>query len=84
MGMKRAIGTSLMIITLVSISGTASHLLAGKDLSIQTAAIFTAGSLAGLFIGSWLAQRMAGPTLQRVFAGAILLVAAYVLLRSVQ
>lgn len=84
MGMKRAIGTSLLIITLVSLSGTASHVLSGKDLSIQTAAIFTAGSLVGLFIGSWLAQRMAGPTLQRAFAAAILLVAAYVIFQSIQ
>ena len=82
MGMKRAIGTSLLIITLVSLSGTANHVITGKHLSLETAAIFTAGSLAGLFIGSWLAQRIAGPTLQRVFAGAILLVAAYVILRS--
>lgn len=84
MGMQSAVGTSLLIITLVSISGTASHLLSGKDLSIQTAAFFTAGSFVGLFIGSWLAQRMAGPTLQRWFSVAILLVAAYVIARSVQ
>ena len=83
MGMQRAIGTSLLIITLVSISGTASHLLAGKELSIQIAGLFTTGSLAGLFAGSWLAQRLAGPTLQRVFAGAILFVATYVIFRSV-
>ena len=83
MGMQRAIGTSLLIITLVSIAGTANHVLVGKDLSIQTAGLFTAGSLAGLFAGSWLAQRLAGPTLQRVFAGAILFVATYVILRSV-
>lgn len=82
MGMQRAIGTSLLIITLVSISGTTSHLLAGKDLSFQTAGLFTAGSLVGLFIGSWLAQRMAGPTLQRVFSISIVLVATYVILQT--
>jgi uncharacterized membrane protein YfcA len=82
MGMQRAIGTSLLIITLVSISGTTSHLLAGKDLSFQTAGLFTAGSLVGLFIGSWLAQRMAGPTLQRVFSVSIVLVATYVILQT--
>lgn len=43
MGMQRAIGTSLLVITLISISGTASHLLAGKDLSLATAVVFTAG-----------------------------------------
>lgn len=82
MGMQRAIGTSLLIITLVSLSGTTSHIVAGKDLSLQTAGLFTAGSLVGLFIGSWLAQRLAGPTLQRVFAISIVLVASYVILRN--
>jgi uncharacterized membrane protein YfcA len=82
MGMQRAIGTSLLVITLVSFSGMASHLLSGKDLSFQIAGIFTAGSLAGLFVGTWLAQRMAGPTLQRAFALAILLVASYVVYRT--
>jgi uncharacterized protein len=82
MGMQGAIGTSLLIITLVSMSGTASHLLSGKELDLQTASIFAGGSIVGLFIGSWWAQRMAGPTLQRFFAIAILLVAVYVIARS--
>jgi hypothetical protein len=82
MGLQRAIGTSLLIITLVSLSGISNHLLAGKALSLQTAGFFTSGSLVGLFIGGWLAQRMAGPTLQRVFAVTILVVAAYVIARS--
>jgi uncharacterized membrane protein YfcA len=81
--MQRAIGTSLLVITLISASGTASHLLAGKDLTLATAGMFTAGSIAGLFAGSGLAQRLAGPTLQRVFAAAIVIVGLYVILRTV-
>ncbi len=83
MGMQRAIGTSLLVITLISASGTASHLLAGKDLSLATAGVFTTGSIAGLFAGSALAQRMAGPILQKVFAVAIVVVALYVIFRTV-
>lgn len=83
MGMQRAIGTSLLVITLVSASGTASHLLAGKDLSLSTAGLFTVGSVFGLFGGSWLAQRLAGPVLQKVFAAAIVFVAIYVIFRTV-
>lgn len=82
MGIQRAIGTSLLVITLVSASGTASHLLAGKDLSLVTAGVFTLGSIGGLFAGSWLAHRLAGPALQRVFAAAIVLVALYVIFRT--
>ncbi|MFY8201720.1 MAG: sulfite exporter TauE/SafE family protein [Pirellula staleyi] len=83
MGMQRAIGTSLLVITLVSISGTASHLIAGKELSLSTAGLFGVGSLAGLFLGGSIAHRLKGPTLQRVFAVAILFVAIYVILKSV-
>lgn len=83
MGMQRAIGTSLLVITLISVSGTASHLLARKDLSLATAGVFTAGSIVGLFAGSALAQRLAGPVLQKVFAAAIVLVALYVIFRTV-
>ena len=83
MGMQRAIGTSLLIVTMVSLSGTTSHLLSGKGLSLPTAGLFTLGSLVGLFVGSWLAQRMAGPMLQRLFAVSIVLVAIYVILQTV-
>lgn len=83
MGMQRAIGTSLLVITLISASGTASHLLAGKELSLSTAAVFTVGSIGGLFAGSSLGQRLAGPVLQRIFAAAIVAVAMYVVFRTV-
>jgi uncharacterized membrane protein YfcA len=65
------------------LSGTTGHLLAGKELSLQTSGLFTVGSLAGLFLGSWLAQRLAGSKLQRLFAVSIVLVATYVILRTV-
>ncbi|MFY7878037.1 MAG: sulfite exporter TauE/SafE family protein, partial [Pirellula sp.] len=82
MGIQRAIGTSLLIMTLVSLSGTTGHLLAGKELSPQTAGLFTMGSLVGLFLGSWLALRIAGPLLQRLFAMAIVSIAIYVILKE--
>jgi uncharacterized membrane protein YfcA len=83
MGMQRAIGTSLLVITLISAAGTASHLFAGKDLSLATAGAFTAGSIGGLFAGSALAHRLAGPALQKVFAAAIVAVALYVIVKTV-
>ncbi|MCA9222086.1 MAG: sulfite exporter TauE/SafE family protein [Planctomycetales bacterium] len=83
MGMQRAVGTSLLVITFVSISGTASFLLGGRELSPTVVAGFTAGSIVGLFAGTWLSQRLAGPTLQKTFAAAILVVAMYVVGRTV-
>lgn len=82
MGMQRAIGTSLLVITLVSLSGTASHLLAGKDLPLEIAALFSAGGVVGLLAGGRLAEQLAGPVLQKMFAAAILLVALFVLAQT--
>lgn len=82
MGMQRAIGTSLLVITLISTSGTVSHLLAEKDITLSTAGLFTLGSVAGLFAGSGLAHRLAGPNLQRIFAAAIVVVALFVMFRT--
>lgn len=83
MGIERAIGTSLMVITLVSAAGATSHLIGGRALTWDVATLFTFGSVAGLFVGSLIAKRMAGPTLQRVFATAMILVATYVIFRTV-
>ncbi len=83
LGIQRAIGTSLLVVTLISAAGTASHLLAGRELSLATAGVFTVGSLLGLLVGSGLAERLAGQVLQRVFAAAIVVVALYVIFRAV-
>ena len=80
MGMQRSIGTSLLIITLVSISGVATHPVAGTDLPIATAAIFSLGSVGGLFAGSRLSRKFSRAVLQKAFAIAILIVAIYVAL----
>lgn len=78
MGMQRAIGTSLLVISLVSAMGVANHLVAGNSLSQAPAVLFTAGGVGGLLAGGRLSQRVSGPILQRVFAAAILLVALFV------
>jgi uncharacterized membrane protein YfcA len=82
MGIQRAIGTSLLVISLVSISGIASHLMVNANLPIATAVIFVSGSIAGLFAGSRLSRGISGPGLQKVFAAAIVLIAVYVVVRS--
>jgi uncharacterized membrane protein YfcA len=82
MGMQRAIGTSLLIITMVSASGVASHVAAGAGVSIHVAVLFTMGSVSGLFVGSGLSRRFSGPSLQKTFSAAIIAVALYVVLRT--
>lgn len=82
MGMQRAVGTSLMVIALVSASGTASLVATGRTIVWPIVGWFVGGSLAGLVVGSLLASYIGGQRLQRVFAAAILFVAVFVVARN--
>lgn len=82
MGIQKAVGTSLLVISLVSASGVASRLAAERALPWQVVGWFVVGSVVGLLIGGKLALRLGGPTLQRVFAVAILGVGLFVIVRN--
>lgn len=83
MSIHRAVGTSLLVIALVSISGIGSHLLVGRTISVETTAWFGGGGVIGMFVGNWAGQRLSRPALQKVFAGAIIAVAIFVIVRTV-
>ena len=82
MSIHRAVGTSLMVIALVSVSGVASQLWAGRAISPVFLVLFVIGGIAGLFAGQQIGRRLSGPALQKVFAVAILAVAAFVIIRN--
>jgi uncharacterized membrane protein YfcA len=82
MRIQKAVGTSLLVISLVSASGVASWLAAERALPWQVVGWFVLGSVVGLSIGGKLALRLGGPTLQRVFAVAILGVGLFVIVRN--
>mgnify|MGYP006282259693 CR=1 FL=1 len=82
MDVFRAVGTSLFVMTLVGTSAVASQLVAGRAFPVDIVAGFVAGSLPALFAGSWLGRRLGGPTLARVFAGAIIAVATYIIAKT--
>lgn len=83
MAIHQAVGTSLFVIVLVSVSGVTSHVVAGNELSLQTTLQFMIGGFGGMWLGGIVAKRLKGPTLQRTFAIAVVLVAAFVILQSV-
>lgn len=83
LGMQRAIGTSLFIMTLVSLSGIASHFTAGRSVPGEITVLFLLGGLVGMWIGTAVGQRVAGPRLQQVFAAAIVVVAVWTITRSI-
>ena len=83
MPIHRAVATSLLVIVLVSISGVASHFLAGRGISPDLTGLFVLGGAAGLFAGNMLARRISGVALQKVFASSIVAIALFVVIRSV-
>jgi uncharacterized membrane protein YfcA len=82
MGVPRAVGTSLMVMTLIGISGVAAHIADGRPLPLPIATGFVAGSIPGLFAGSFLGRRLTGPLLSQMFSVAIVSVAIFVIVRS--
>ena len=80
--LRRAIGTSLVIVGFVSLGGLAAHLWRGADLDAGLAAAMAlgcaVGALAGARIGASLPQR----TLGRGFALLLAAVGAYIVLAS--
>ncbi len=82
MAIHRAIGTSLLVITLISASGVASHLWAGREIPLATTLYFVSGGVLGMFAGIWASQYLSGPALQKFFAVAIVAVAFFVILHT--
>lgn len=83
MAIHQAVATSLFVIVLVSVSGVSSHLANGNELSFQTTLQFLLGGFAGMWLGGIVAKRLKGPTLQKTFSIAVVLVAGFVIFKSV-
>lgn len=73
MSIHRAVATSLLVITLIGISGVGAAIFTGRELPWITSGLFVAGGIGGMFLGRRLAARLAGPVLQQGFALGIVL-----------
>jgi uncharacterized membrane protein YfcA len=82
MDVFRAVGTSLFVMTLVGASAVASQWAAGRPIPLDIAGSFVAGSIPALFVGSLVGRQLGGPTLARVFALAIVLVAFFIIAKT--
>ncbi len=82
MEIHTAVATSLLVIVLVSISGVGSYLIGGGPLSLQLTLLFIVGGILGLQLGNRLGLRLSGPNLQKAFSVAMVLVAIFVVARS--
>ena len=77
--MRRAVGTSLLVITINSLAALGARAGTGMHLDWTVIAPFTAAAMLGAWDGKRLAKKLKGKTLQRVFAYVLLAVAAFML-----
>ncbi|MGF1236675.1 sulfite exporter TauE/SafE family protein [Streptomyces sp. 2-6] len=77
--MRRAVGTSLLVITINSLAALGARAGAGTRLDWAVVAPFTAAAILGAWDGKRLAAKLKGTALQRLFACVLLAVAALML-----
>lgn len=82
MSMLRAVGTSLMVIAIVSFSAVFLQMSAGQQVPWRLSLMFVGGGLMGLWFGQLVGQRLPAALLQKVFAVAILGVGLLVLAKN--
>lgn len=80
--MHLAIATSMFSIALISMPAMTAHWLAGQRPPMETIGLFTLGGLMGLAPGSLLARRLSSGRLQQAFACVLLLLAAFIVART--
>jgi uncharacterized membrane protein YfcA len=81
--MRRAVATSLWVIAIISVIGLLSHIIAGHRLDVGITTGFVLGGLGGMALGIAVGRRIAGPVLQKLFAGMIVAVAVFMLARLI-
>jgi uncharacterized membrane protein YfcA len=80
--MKKAVGTSLLVIALKSFAGYAGH-AAHVAVDLELAALVSGAAVLGSFAGSRMATLVPPDTLRRGFAGFVLLMAGFVLYQQI-
>jgi hypothetical protein len=77
MPMSMAVGTSLLIIAPVSLSGFVSYYLITPEVDLRSIVLIVAGGVIGMTFGSRLAKVLAGPQLQKIFAASLIILVAF-------
>jgi uncharacterized protein len=82
-GFRRAVGTSLVVITLTAAAALASHLLAGGALDVPITATLATATATGALAGTAVAGRLPQHTLGQAFALLVLAVAVFLLVDTI-
>lgn len=79
----RAVSTSLMVITLICLSGVTSYLAGGETMPVELTSLFVLGGCLGMMSGGFLRARLSGNTMRRVFAAAMWFLALFILTKTI-
>ncbi|MFJ5775236.1 sulfite exporter TauE/SafE family protein [Streptomyces sp. NPDC093094] len=79
LGMRSAVGTSLLVVTVNSLASLVTRAGAGEPLDWAVVAPFAGAAILGAWDGRRLAAKVPARTLRRIFAGTLLAVAALML-----
>ncbi|WP_037853721.1 sulfite exporter TauE/SafE family protein [Streptomyces sp. NRRL S-340] len=77
--MEAAVGTSLLVITVNSVASLATRSGAAASLDWTVIGPFAGTAVLGAWDGKRMAAKVTGPRMQRIFAGVLLVVAAFML-----
>ncbi len=80
--MKRAVGTSLVIIAMKSLLGFMGDIQVGTAIEWPFLLVFTASSVSGIFVGSYLTKYVDGYKLKKGFGWFVLVMGIYMVLRE--
>lgn len=80
--MKRAVGTSLLIIAMKSLIGFTGDIQAGTQMEWPFLLVFTASSVGGIFVGSYLTKFVDGYRLKKAFGWFVLVMGIYMIVRE--
>src|SRR5690606_19576450 len=82
MNFRRAVGTSLLTVSIISVAAAISAIAGGRVLPGNLTALFVVGALGGLVAGVHLNRAIAAPKLQRAFAAGMIGLAAFTLCQT--
>ena len=82
MNIKQAVGTSLIVISIVSAAGFSTHLINSPMVDVNLLLLTCIGSIGGIISGTLLLKRLSGPILQKAFAASVIALMATSLLQS--
>jgi uncharacterized protein len=79
--MKQAVGTSLLVIAMKSAAGFAGY-LGQVEVDWAFMALFTAVSIGGILLGTWLVRFVPQHALQRAFAVFLVVMGGFILYQN--